>query len=666
MGIAQFQANTLVRMKGSEHRMIRKVNDSIWQVENTSTGRIAEYETNSLLRSVEQGEMVFISTGPALSPAAVNMRISAEQDEAAKLKRLYVIATLDVPNTRRAMEAAISDRWNELGKPLHRPGWVSVWKWKKKYTASGGDYRSLINNDHQKGNRKKRFPADVLALCGTAINATYLKRERSTIKAALDHATAQVRAENLVRPGGKPLPMPSRRLVARLVKELPAYQRTLATRGRHEARVRFRSVGLKPDVERPLQRAEIDHTVLDLFVIDEHTFTPLGRPTLTICIDCFTRCVLGIYVGFDPPSFSTVARCLKDAVLPKTSLRERFPEIKSEWIAYGVMDELVTDQGTDFHSKSLESLCYSLSMDITYSPRKQPWFKGTIERFFGTINRGFAHTLPGTSFANTIERGDYDALRSACVTLSDLHKYLRMWIVDYYHQTIHRSLGTTPHAMWKAHIHPEEIRMPTETVSFDALVGTLHQRKLTHKGIQFEDLFYNSRELTDIRMKYGAELDVDIHVDESDLGKIYVVVPGLSKPVAVPALRLKYASGLTLWAHKVVKKQTAELHDGDYDPERLEATKQALRDFVRRSLSSKKRGLAKRAKRFFDGSQESTQVANHSGQTNRPEPVSYQSSSPTSGPAPLFQTTVDMAIDMDDDDAALPTFDPVPKKRFEV
>ena len=67
----------------------------------------------------------------------------------------------------------------------------------------------------------------------------------------------------------------------------------------------------------PLERAEIDHTNLDLFAIDDETLLPLGRPWFSACEDDYTRCILGMFVGFIPPSFLTVSLCLKDVFRPK-------------------------------------------------------------------------------------------------------------------------------------------------------------------------------------------------------------------------------------------------------------------------------------------------------------------------------------------------------------
>ena len=49
----------------------------------------------------------------------------------------------------------------------------------------------------------------------------------------------------------------------------------------------------------------------------------------------------------------------------------------------------------------------SLSLNINWiaAPRRTAWFKGKIERFFGTMNRAVAHGLPGRRSATSSKKG---------------------------------------------------------------------------------------------------------------------------------------------------------------------------------------------------------------------------------------------------------------------
>ena len=129
-----------------------------------------------------------------------------------------------------------------------------------------------------------------------------MRRERKHLQDVLDQAIVKVREENQMRPADLALPLPSRRLVKRLVEEIPAFDRHAASYGHDTALRSFRSVeGHRVSYE-PLERAEIDHTNLDLFAIDDETLLPLGRPWFSACEDDYTRCILGMFVGFIPPN----------------------------------------------------------------------------------------------------------------------------------------------------------------------------------------------------------------------------------------------------------------------------------------------------------------------------------------------------------------------------
>jgi transposase InsO family protein len=46
---------------------------------------------------------------------------------------------------------------------------------------------------------------------------------------------------------------------------------------------------------------QIDHTLIDVIVIDSEHRKPIGRPWLTVVMDVRTRMVVGFWVGLEPP-----------------------------------------------------------------------------------------------------------------------------------------------------------------------------------------------------------------------------------------------------------------------------------------------------------------------------------------------------------------------------
>jgi len=610
MGIAFFQKDAEITIDGTAFILKRKVDAQLWQLEETKTLRIHEKTDHELRVLYVDGKLVFVTNkekresrgGPKIGKVFRETPETLEAD--AKVRRLYAKAASSVPQSQAELERVLKKVWAEIGKPEHPPHWVSVYRWRKLYVASGKDINGVVAQDHKKGNRTTRYPEEVVEIAERAIDTEYLTLERKTVQDAVDEAQADVIKENKLRPDGKPLPLPTRRLIQGLISKIPAFDRCAARYGRTVAIRRFRSVQKHRVTEAPLQRCEVDHTLLDLMVIDDDTGMPLGRPLLTACIDDFTRCVLGIAISFEPPSFLTVARCLKHAFLPKTNLNKLYKEIVNSWDAYGVCEEISVDQGQEFYSKGLEAACLSMGAEIHYSPRKTPWFKGKVERFLGTMNRAVAHVAPGTTFANIFEKGDYDPAVHAVVKFSTLKCTAHKWIADVYHQKPHRTLKMPPAVMWRTNVDPEDIPVPEDPAQLDALLGRRENRVLTHKGIELEGLFYNSHELRDLRKLKGERIPVEICINDGDIGTIVVLYPEIERMFVVPAIKKEYAVGMSMWQHKVCKRY-ADREMSRYDPAAWLEAKNRIAEMIREDFALAKGKGRKRAARWKEAGAES-------------------------------------------------------------
>ena len=76
-----------------------------------------------------------------------------------------------------------------------------------------------------------------------------------------------------------------------------------------------------------MSRVEIDHTPLDIILIDEETGQPMRRPNLTAIIDCHSRCILGYYISYRAPSYIAAAKTILSALCPKNSKGKEFPKL---------------------------------------------------------------------------------------------------------------------------------------------------------------------------------------------------------------------------------------------------------------------------------------------------------------------------------------------------
>ncbi|QKO20877.1 Mu transposase C-terminal domain-containing protein [Rhodoferax sp. BAB1] len=620
MGKHTFSANARIQLDGREHHLVRKVTATTWQIEEFTTRRITELSETDLQSLYAEGRLIFLTDYDKAVQTFKRGRRPVTLDEiewlAAKTRRAYVLAIRGLARSKRVLARAVEQTHKLLNVSTPKPSPSSVLRWHDRYYACGEDIHSLAPGFAQSVHRKPRYPDELLSLVEQSIDEIYLKPERPSVEETLNHAITATDKENELRPKQLKLPRPTRRLLRRLIEAIPAYDRCAARHGDTYAKRKFRAVLQHHTTLAPLERAEIDHTILNLIVVDDESGLPLGRPYVTACIDNHTRCVLGIYIGFEPPSYLSVARCLRHAFLPKTDLVQHYPEIRHPWEAHGVMAILVVDNGQEFHSDALELACEAFGVEIHYTPRKTPWLKGKIERFLGTLNREVAHISPGTTFESILAREEYDPARHAVVSLSVIQEIVHRWIADVYHQRPHRILKAPPAAAWRNSIAADEIPLPDDPKRLDALLGRPDKRKLTHQGIEFDCLVYNSPEMTDLRRRYGAQLDVDIRYNDEDIGSLHVIGPD-GEIYEVPALNGDYAQGLSRWQHKIIRRYAARIL-GLHDDTGWREAKRKISEIVRKRLGlGKSRKTMSRGARYLHAGDKEAPAPKGSGTGTR-------------------------------------------------
>ena len=271
----------------------------------------------------------------------------------------------------------------------------------------------------------------------------------------------------------------------------------------------------------PLERVEIDHTLIDLIVIDDNDDLPLGRLTLTYCLDMATRYPLGYYLGFEPPSYLTVMECLHHAIRPKQSTKEAYGT-ENEWLAYGIPSTLVIDNGKEFVGQDLQDACLLLGIVLQQTPVRTPQFKAGIERLFGSLNTMLFHTLPGTTFSNPQQRGDYNSLKQACIYLSEVDRIMNLFIVDIYAQRFHRGIEAIPAQRWETAVQSGfSPRVPPSAKELSILLGRVSHRAIQHYGIMFHSLRYNCSDLTLLRTQTKGQVKIKYH--PADLSRVVCI-----------------------------------------------------------------------------------------------------------------------------------------------
>ncbi len=365
--------------------------------------------------------------------------------------------------------------------------------------------------------------------------------------------------------------------------------------GADVARNKYRTVigGLK--VRQVLERVEIDHTPLDFMVIDQTTMLPLGRPWLTLAIDKYSRIVVGFYISFNPPSSYAVLQCLKQMILTKDDLLKRFPDIKNDWPVFGIPDLLALDNGMDLHADALKKACLELGIEILYCPAATPEMKGSVERFFRTINQDLIHKLPGTTFSNVGERGDYAAEEMAAIDMETLVHLVTKWFVDVYNMTPHRGIGDTPLNKWIESVKHRTIELPVYPAQLEVITGVPARRTIFHYGIELEGLHYNNRQLQEIRKISGENKQVELKFYEDQVAYIDVFDLYTKEYLRVEAVNEDYTTNLHREAHRLARVQARKKFGEQYSMPQLMEARIDIENIIKDALKAKKMGNRKLA-----------------------------------------------------------------------
>jgi putative transposase len=433
------------------------------------------------------------------------------------------------------------------------PSPMQVYRWHRDYRKSGENIRALIPMFSKRGNREQ-LTKEELEEITPIIRANYLTRERHTIKTVHEAVVAEIGRQNEWRDDDQKLRIPSYPTVCEHVKKLDPYEVMKARYGKLMADRQFDPMKKGPKPKYPLERVEIDHTKLDLMVVDGESKMLIGRPWLTSAIDVFSRCVVGIYISFNPPSYLSVMKCMLNAILPKGYVEEEYEGIKYKWDVYGLMGTIVVDNGREFWSKDLEDACLQLGIEVQYAPVKLAWYKGTVERYFGTLNTGLLHGQPGTTFSNIVDKGDYDPKKNAVISLPALRWAIHKWIIDVYHRRPHRGLKGIPRVAWEEGIKVYPPAMPASVSELRIMLGMTDERTITRSGIEYDGLIYNDENLSRFRRKTKEKGKVKIKIDPEDLSILYVADKLTKTYIPVHAVDQEYTRGLSLWQHKVIKR----------------------------------------------------------------------------------------------------------------
>lgn len=524
------------------------------------------------------------------------------------------------------VEAAIAHVAARIGDP-QPPAVYLVKRWQKRAltrsAASGRREQQTVVSDFVpqhafKGNRTNRICFEVSKIIHEQISLVYLTPERRSFESLLACIRNEVRLANEQRAPDDHLALPGRKAVAAAVESLPRDEVKTARHGQDRAYDEFGPVQYRERPLAPLDEVEIDHTPCDLFVVDDLTGAPLGRPTIVLGIDRCTAMPWGMHMGFDPPSVHTVMQCLRNGMFPKNYVRiyadAGIWDIQGEWPVFGRPQKIAVDRGAENINHDMRALGADLPIKIIEAKAgRKGRLKGGIERFLGTLNRTLLQEQRGTTFSNILARKDYDARKNAVITYSELLGKIHQWICDVYIPRRHNGIKDIPLRLWNSKIAQHRPDQVENVEKLLPLFGRIEHRVLRRDGIRWKNLFFTSPDLMALLTNSAfvkasttarGDITVRFRYDPSSIDRIQVYLPHArgqdSMHLEVPVERraTEYASGLSVWAHDAITQMAAAEVKGAIDLAALDRARSKLIQIMEADTpgSAKARGQARLAR----------------------------------------------------------------------
>jgi putative transposase len=106
-----------------------------------------------------------------------------------------------------------------------------------------------------------------------------------------------------------------------------------------------------------------------------------------------------------------------------------------------------------------------------------------------------------------------------------------------------------------------------------------------------------------LRRREGDGIEVEIRVDESNLGALYVLSPRTSIPYLVPCLNIDYADGISLWQHRLFKRRQEQLFPTEPNACGYLQAKSDIQRMVDESVSKRRGKSGQRLGRYLESAQ---------------------------------------------------------------
>lgn len=473
-------------------------------------GTLIEVPNHRFQALVSQGKLIGFTDAPEqgnLSREVQARFMGASKDALKEASRRYKLI-------KPVLDRQTSTDNTSLGRAMRR--WIA--KYRKAAQECGCGYVGLLPSYHKCGNHQPRLSEKIIETLNEFIDKEYEQYKQKNKREVYGEFVNFCQAQGLIS-------APSYKTFVAAINRRPRYEQVKKRAGRraaypHEPMRWELTATLPRHGDRPFEIVHMDHTELDVQLVDSRTRQSFGRPWATFLTDAFSRRLLAVYLTFDEPSYRSCMMALRECV----HRHNRFPEL------------IVVDWGPEFESIYFETLLARYECSKASRPKAKPRFGSVIERLFGTANSTFVHNLAGnTQVMKNVRQvtKSVNPREHAVWTLGDLYVELRRWAYEIYDTTEHPALGRTPREAFQTGLLTSGLR-PQQLIPYDddfiffTLPTTRKEiaKLVPLRGVKINTLFYWAKGDAFLDHPELEKTQLPVRYDPYNMGHAYVTING--------------------------------------------------------------------------------------------------------------------------------------------
>jgi len=282
---------------------------------------------------------------------------------------------------------------------------------------------------------------------------------------------------------------------------------------------------------------EIDATIADVYLVARRSrSTIIGKPTLYLVYDKFSRLVVGFYIGLEHPSWPAAMLAISSIAEDKESLcaRHGIPYDPRDWPAHGAFPQAFMADRGEMLSKNSSLLAENLQITVKNAAAFRGDRKGTVECGFKLIQRSMADAVPGYEPPeNAMKRRGRQYDQDACLNLEEFTANVLAIIISHNRSVMKgypataemlcQGVRTTPIEIWNhnlAHRAGSLTRFPESLVRRSLLPRG--KATVTRNGIKFKDCYYSCSEAIEQgwfvkagQREYRIDVSYDLRLTDS-------------------------------------------------------------------------------------------------------------------------------------------------------